>query len=49
MKPIPDFELGFRDAENYKRRENKEILKWVGWGLGWGRAKLISRNYSEYC
>ncbi len=26
MKPIKDLELGFRDAENYKRRENKELF-----------------------
>ncbi len=26
MKPIGNLELGFRDAENYKRRENKEML-----------------------
>ncbi len=27
MKPVPELELGFRDAENYRRRENRE-LKW---------------------
>lgn len=26
MKLIPDLELGFRDAENYQRRENKELF-----------------------
>lgn len=29
MKLIKDLELGFADAENYKRRENKEILNRV--------------------
>jgi len=24
--PVPDLQLGYRDAENYKRRENKELL-----------------------
>ncbi|HOJ03350.1 MAG TPA: funZ protein [Bacteroidota bacterium] len=26
MIPIPELQLGFRDAENYKRRENKDLL-----------------------
>lgn len=26
MIPIPDLNLGFRDAENYKRRENKDLF-----------------------
>ncbi len=26
MKKIKDLELGYADAENYKRRENKELL-----------------------
>lgn len=26
MKIVPDLYLGFRDAENYKRRENKKIF-----------------------
>lgn len=26
MIPIPELKLGYRDAENYKRRENKELL-----------------------
>jgi hypothetical protein len=26
MIPVPDLQLGFRDAENYKRRENKDLL-----------------------
>lgn len=26
MKPIKDLEIGFSDAENYKRRENKNLL-----------------------
>jgi len=29
MKPIKDLELGFADAENYKRRENKDLLNRV--------------------
>lgn len=29
MKPISDLSLGFRDAENYKRRENKELLNQI--------------------
>lgn len=29
MLSIPDLNLGFRDAENYKRRENKELLNRV--------------------
>jgi len=29
MKPIKDLELGYADAENYKRRENKELLNRV--------------------
>jgi polynucleotide 5'-kinase involved in rRNA processing len=29
MKPIRDLELGFADAENYKRRENKAFLNRV--------------------
>lgn len=26
MKSIADLDLGFRDAENYRRRENKQLL-----------------------
>jgi hypothetical protein len=26
MIPVPDLQLGYRDAENYKRKENKELL-----------------------
>jgi hypothetical protein len=26
MKPIPQLDFGFRDAENYRRKENKELL-----------------------
>jgi len=26
MKPIPEINLGFNDAENYKRKENKELF-----------------------
>jgi hypothetical protein len=26
MKPIPELKLGFNDAENYQRRENKELF-----------------------
>lgn len=29
MKPIKDLELGYADAENYKRRENKDLLNKV--------------------
>ncbi len=29
MKLVKDLELGFADAENYKRRENKELLNRV--------------------
>ncbi|QSX36106.1 P-loop ATPase, Sll1717 family [Shewanella sedimentimangrovi] len=29
MKPIKDLELGYADAENYKRRENKDLLNRV--------------------
>lgn len=29
MKLVKDIELGFADAENYKRRENKELLNRV--------------------
>ncbi len=29
MKPIKELELGFADAENYKRRENKDLLNKV--------------------
>ena len=29
MKPIKDLELGYADAENYKRRENKALLNRV--------------------
>ncbi|TEV72273.1 fun domain protein, partial [Escherichia coli] len=29
MIPIKDLTLGYADAENYKRRENKELLNKV--------------------
>ena len=29
MKLVKDLELGFADAENYKRRENKDLLNRV--------------------
>ena len=29
MKPVKELELGFADAENYKRRENKDLLNRV--------------------
>lgn len=29
MVPVPDLYLGFRDAENYKRREEKETFNQI--------------------
>jgi hypothetical protein len=29
MKSVPQLDLGYRDAENYRRRENRELFNQI--------------------